>query len=63
MSNTIDKLAGLVGMALISAFLLGLAESIGKPPFWAIVVIVLTMAWIAYYEEAIRKEPLGEHDK
>lgn len=46
-------------MILVSAFLLGLAQSIGKPPFWAIVVIVLLGAWTAWYQDTI-KNPEAE---
>ena len=49
-----EVIAGLLSMLLLSAFLLGLAESIGKPPFWAIIVLVLIGAWIAWYQDTIR---------
>jgi hypothetical protein len=49
-----EVVAGLIGMILISSFLLGLANSIGKPPFWAIVVLVLTGAWIAWYQDTVK---------
>lgn len=49
-----EVVAGLIGMILISSFLLGLAGSIGKPPFWVIVVIVLSGAWIAWYQDAVK---------
>ena len=43
--NRIDNLiAGLIGLAMIGAFALGLAESIGTVPFWIIVVFVLCLA-------------------
>jgi MFS superfamily sulfate permease-like transporter len=62
MNQTIERIAGFLGMALITAFLVGLADSIHRWPFWVIVAIVLTMGWVAYYEEAVRRKPLGEHD-
>ena len=50
-----EVIAGLLSMILISGFLLGLAESIGKPPFWVIVVIVLICAWTAWYQDTVKK--------
>ncbi len=50
----INVIAGFLGMLLVSAFLLGLANSIGKTPFWFIVVLVLIGAWIAWYQDAIQ---------
>ena len=49
-----EVIAGLIGMLLLSAFLLGLAGSIGKPPFWVIVILVLTGAWIAWFQDTVR---------
>lgn len=49
-----EVLAGLIGMLLLSAFLLGLAGSIGKVPFWAIVLLVLTGAWIAWWQDTVK---------
>ncbi len=49
-----EVIAGLVGTILVSAFLLGLAGSIGKAPFWAIVVIVLSGAWTTWYQETVK---------
>ena len=49
-----ETVAGLIGMILLSAFLLGLAQSIGKTPFWAIVLLVLTGAWIAWYQDTVK---------
>jgi len=49
-----EVIAGFIGMILINAFLLGLAGSISKPPFWVIVVLVLTGAWIAWYQDTVR---------
>lgn len=55
--NTIMKnevIAGLIGMLLISAFLLGLANSISKTPFWIIVVLVLIGAWTAWFQDTVQ---------
>ena len=49
-----ETVAGLIGMILLSAFLLGLAQSIGKTPFWVIVLLVLTGSWIAWYQDTVR---------
>ena len=49
-------IAGTIGMAIIIAFLVGLAESIGAIPFWVIVLFVLALALIDYYEECIKKK-------
>jgi|GEM_PF-1795516 len=62
MNKTIDRIAGFIGMSILSAFLVGLADSIHTTPFWVIVIGVLTMGWIAYFEESIRGKPLGKHD-
>ncbi len=49
-----EVIAGLLSMILVSAFLLGLAQSIGKTPFWVIVVIVLLGAWTAWYQDTLK---------
>ena len=54
-----ETIAGLIGMTLLSAFLLGLAQSIGKTPFWVIVLLVLTGAWIAWFQDTV-KNPEAE---
>lgn len=51
-----DKVASTIGMILLSAFLLGLAESIGHPPFWVIVVLVLIGGWCAAWQDGIRNQ-------
>ncbi len=48
-----EVIAGLIGMLLLSAFLLGLANSIGKTPFWVIVTLVLAGAWTAWFQDAV----------
>ncbi|MGI9315893.1 MAG: hypothetical protein ACR2QW_01060 [bacterium] len=54
-----EVIAGFIGMVLINAFLLGLANSIGKTPFWAIVILVLICAWIAWFQDTV-KNPEAE---
>lgn len=54
--DTSQRAAAIIGMGILSAFLLGLAESIGKVPFWGIVIIVLSMAWYGVYEECFKKQ-------
>jgi len=54
-----EVIAGFISMLLLSTFLLGLAESIGKLPFWVIVVLVLTGAWIAWYQETVKNPEAG----
>jgi hypothetical protein len=48
-------IAGTIGMAIVGAFLIGLANSIGALPFWVITLGVLTLAFIDYYEGCIKK--------
>ena len=48
-----EVIAGFIGVALISAFLLGLAGSINHTPFWIIVILVLTGAWTAWIQDTI----------
>lgn len=48
-----EVIAGFIGMILISAFLMGLAGSIGKTPFWVIVLLVLSGAWIAWFQDTV----------
>lgn len=51
-----ELITGLIGMIILSAFLLGLANSISEPPFWVIVVTVLIGAWYAWYEETLKNK-------
>jgi len=54
-------LVGLIGTALVTIFVVGLAHSIstgfagfwGGLPFWVIVIVVLAMAFYDFYEECI----------
>lgn len=50
-----NLVAGSVGMSIISAFLIGLAESIGAVPFWIITVGVLALCLFDYYQSCIKK--------
>lgn len=54
-----ETIAGLISTILLSCFLLGLANSINKPPFWVIVVLVLCGAWIAWFQDTL-KNPNAE---
>lgn len=49
-----ETLAGLIGMIILSGFLLGLANAIHHIPFWAIVILVLIGAWTAWFQDTIR---------
>ena len=48
-------IAGLIGMALIGAFLIGLADSIHAMPFWVITVSVLVCALIDFYQSCVQR--------
>jgi hypothetical protein len=50
----INLIAGLVGVGLLCALLIGLAISIGSIPFGIIVIIVLTMAITEFWQSAMR---------
>ena len=60
----IDKIAGLIGFVLVSAFVLGLAESIssgfagfwGGLPFWVICLIVLPLVAYDYWDTCLRRK-------
>ena len=53
--DRIDNLiAGLIGLALIGAFALGLADSIGTIPFWLIVIFVLCLASADFIQSCLR---------
>lgn len=55
----IETVTGFAGTVLLSCFLLGLANSISKAPFWVIVLIVLAGAWYAWFQDTI-KNPEAE---
>jgi hypothetical protein len=50
-----NLIAGTIGMALIIAFLIGLADSINAIPFWFITIGVLLLGLYNYYESCIKK--------
>lgn len=51
-----ERAAAIIGMLIVSAFLLGLGETIHEAPFWVIVIGVLAMAWYGVYEECFKKK-------
>jgi hypothetical protein len=54
--DRLDSLiAGTIGVAIVAAFLMGLAESINAVPFWVITIGVLALALFDYYEGCIKK--------
>ncbi|MEM8915942.1 MAG: hypothetical protein AAGC83_08895 [Pseudomonadota bacterium] len=53
--NKRDQLiTGAVGIFIIGAFLIGLANSIKAAPFWVITLSVLLLAVIDFYESCIK---------
>ena len=65
MSSAIVKIiSGFIGLALVAAFVLGLAESItsgfagfwGGLPFWVICFAVLTLVVYDFWDSCLRKE-------
>ncbi len=62
---TLEKVFGLIAVLLISAFVLGLAESIssgaagfwGGLPFWVICFAVLALVVYDYWDTCLRKKP------
>jgi len=57
-----NLITGAIAVAIFLAFVLGLAESIGKIPFTLIVVIVSALLCIDYYQSA-REGLKQEKDK
>lgn len=63
LSNIQKKILGVIGTALMFAFVLGLASSIssgfagfwGGLPFWIIAIFVLSLALFNLWEDALRK--------
>jgi hypothetical protein len=61
---TIEKISGLIGVTVIAAFVLGLAESIssgaagfwGGLPFWVICFAVLVLVFYDLWESCFRKK-------
>lgn len=48
----VNLVCGLIGIGLVSAFLIGLAVSIGAVPFAIVVAVVLLLAFIEFVESA-----------
>lgn len=63
-ASILEKIFGLIGVLLVAAFVLGLAESIssgaagfwGGLPFWVICVIVLSLVVYDYWNTCLRKK-------
>ena len=61
---TLEKISGLIGTLLVSAFVLGLAESIssgaagfwGGLPFWVICFMVLVLVVYDFRDTCLRKK-------
>ncbi len=61
---TIEKISGVIGVTVIAAFVLGLAESIstgaagfwGGLPFWIICFAVLILVFYDFWESCFRKK-------
>ena len=61
---TLEKIFGLIGVSLVAAFVLGLAESIssgaagfwGGLPFWVICLAVLVLVVYDYWDTCLRKK-------
>ena len=62
---TLEKISGLIGVILIAAFVLGLAESIasgaagfwGGFPFWVICFSILVLVVYDFWDTCLRKKP------
>ena len=61
---TLEKVFGLIGVSLVTAFTLGLAESIsagaagfwGGLPFWVICFAVLVLVFYDFWDACLRKK-------
>ncbi len=62
---TLEKIFGVIGVTLVTAFVLGLAESIssgaagfwGGFPFWVICFAVLVLVVYDFWDTCFRKKP------
>ena len=62
--ETVDRISGFIGIALVTVFVLGLAEGIssgltgfwGGLPFWVISLAVLPLAGYDYWSSCIRRK-------
>ena len=59
MGRVDNLIAGLIGLGLLAAFTLGLAESIWTVPFGVIVGFVLCLAGYDFYTTCVRKDDSG----
>jgi len=63
-ANALEKIFGLVGVILVTGFVLGLAESIssgaagfwGGLPFWVICFAVLLLVFYDFWHTCLRKK-------
>ena len=63
-ADGLEKIFGLIGVALIAVFVLGLAASIssgaagfwGGLPFWVICIVVLMLVLYDYWDTCLRKK-------
>jgi hypothetical protein len=63
-ANTLEKIFGLIGVMLVTGFVLGLAESIssgaagfwGGLPFWVICLAVLVLVFYDFWHTCLRKK-------
>ena len=67
---TLEKIFGFIGTLLVSAFVLGLAESIssgaagfwGGLPFWVICFMVLVLVVYDFWDTCLRKKQRLAHN-
>ncbi|NQU62385.1 MAG: hypothetical protein HQ512_14730 [Rhodospirillales bacterium] len=60
----VDKISGFIGSALVTVFVLGLAQSIstgaagfwGGLPFWVICLTILPLVFYDFWDSCIRKK-------
>ncbi len=63
-ADTLEKIFGLIGVILVTGFVLGLAESIssgaagfwGGLPFWIICLAILVLIFYDYWDTCFRKK-------
>ena len=63
-ANSLEKIFGLIGVILVTGFVLGLAESIssgaagfwGGLPFWIICIAVLVLVVYDFWDTCLRKK-------
>ncbi len=65
LQDNLEKIFGLIGTALITIFVIGLAYSIsvgaagfwGGLPFWVICIVVLVLVLYDLWDTCLRKKP------